>query len=309
MPESKSQHVVDLATDLLDDVELSRLTPEALLLKASRLARLAGSAEEQEWINLELSGYNSSSKVSKKYLARTGRWVDREKGTAYWGPLAEQEAALDASKLSLDSLSTQGIGGEHSLAAVRQITGEVASLTNHISKLGGIRSRVLGLLHTFVSRVYYERLFSQAASTIFERYQESVDKELAHIAGDVLVKLPVVYDRLTEGEDEAISQAMNTLRRTIDAFADAVCPATDEALDVEGKEVSLGRQQHQNRINTYVASKISSSTRKKRLRQALSNIYNRVCAGVHSDVSPSEAQALVLSTYLLLGECISEPGG
>jgi hypothetical protein len=41
---SKSEHIAALARELLDDVELSRLSAEALVLKATRLARGVGRA-------------------------------------------------------------------------------------------------------------------------------------------------------------------------------------------------------------------------------------------------------------------------
>jgi hypothetical protein len=37
---TKSEHIMNLARDLVDDIELGRLPIEKLLLKASRLARL-----------------------------------------------------------------------------------------------------------------------------------------------------------------------------------------------------------------------------------------------------------------------------
>jgi len=42
---SSSKHIVKLAADLIDDIELSRLPSESLLLKCSRLARLVGDEE------------------------------------------------------------------------------------------------------------------------------------------------------------------------------------------------------------------------------------------------------------------------
>jgi hypothetical protein len=39
----------------------------------------------------------------------------------------------------------------------------------------------------------------------------------------------------------------------------------------------------------------------------MASIYDRVCAGVHADVDSGEARALVLHTYLLLGEILSLP--
>ena len=36
----------------------------------------------------------------------------------------------------------------------------------------------------------------------------------------------------------------------------------------------------------------------------LANLFDRVSSGVHNDVSVSEARALFLNTYLLLGEIL-----
>src|SRR5260370_5539110 len=102
--ESRSQHITKLAQELLDDIELGRTHAEQLLLKASRLARWTGSEEIRYWLKLELSGYNSTDPVSLKYMGITGRWVDREKGTGYWGPLSQQEATIEAEKAKLSSL-------------------------------------------------------------------------------------------------------------------------------------------------------------------------------------------------------------
>jgi len=302
---SKSEHTFSLARDLLDDIELSRLGAEALLLKASRLARLAGTDEDQKWLDYELGGYRSGEETSEKFLTLTGRWIDRKERSAYWGPLAQHEAGIEAEKLALKSLSTQGVGGDGVITATRNIASAASAHSNHIATLGGIRSRVLGLLHKFATRIYYERLFSQVASSIFERYQAAVDKQLATIAGEALSKLPTAYDRLAEGDAEAISQAMATCRRVIDVFADSVFPRRDEAFLIGDQPLKVGDSNHLNRVNAYVASKTPSQSRRTRLRQSLSNVYDRVCAGIHDDVTPNEAQSLVLSTYLLLGEISS----
>ncbi len=302
---SKSQLVLELARDLLDDIELSRLGSEALLLKVSRLARLSGSEEDQAWLHLELGGYNLNSATAEKFLSLTGRWIDRDKGVANWGPLAQQEAIIEASKLQLQSLSTHGLGGDGATYAVARISLESSKIASKLSRIGGIRSRVLGLLHKFVVRVYYERLFSSAAESIFERYQHSIDGLLAVSAGQALEKLPAIYDRLAEGDSEAVSQAMNTCRRLIDAFADANYPPADGHAMIGGQKLSTGKEHYQNRINLFIADNTDSASRRKRLRQSLSNIYDRVCAGVHDDITVEEGQALVLATYGLLGEILT----
>ena len=53
----QSLEQLSLAKELLDDVELSRRTPEQLVLKATRLARLVGDDTAQAWLEPERRGY------------------------------------------------------------------------------------------------------------------------------------------------------------------------------------------------------------------------------------------------------------
>lgn len=174
--------------------------------------------------------------------------------------------------------------------------------TKEIHALTGVRSRVLHRLHEFVTTTYYELAFSAAAATIFEAFQGDVDRRLAGIAAEALSRFPAISERLAAGEPEAISHAMTTCRRIIDSLADAVYPARDEPLVVEGKEIVLGPANHLNRLNAFVAEHCESSSRRDRLRKTLRELYSRVSAGVHTDVTPGEARALYLQTYVTLGE-------
>ena len=58
-------HKLDLARELLDDIELSRLAPEQLLLKATRLARLLDAKEVQKWLQFELEGYPGNDPMDR----------------------------------------------------------------------------------------------------------------------------------------------------------------------------------------------------------------------------------------------------
>jgi hypothetical protein len=73
---SQSEHVLDLCRELLDDIELSRLGADKLLLKCSRLARLVGSDEVQKWIGYEMGGYYDTEPLSLLYVTKTLRWFD-----------------------------------------------------------------------------------------------------------------------------------------------------------------------------------------------------------------------------------------
>src|SRR5690606_32340108 len=155
--QSRSEHILELAKELLDDIELSRTSAESLILKASRLARWVGSEEIRYWLKLEMQGYNSSSQVSLRYMGVTGRWVDREKQRGYWGPLAQQEAAIIAEQAKLNAMRIPDTAGDMAFVATKKVTDEMTSSASYISALSGIKSRVLAKLHEFVSEIYYEK--------------------------------------------------------------------------------------------------------------------------------------------------------
>jgi hypothetical protein len=128
---------------------------------------------------------------------------------------------------------------------------------------------------------------------------------IAEKAGGVLTKMPSVVARLKEGDDEAISQALVTCRRILEAFADAIFPPSDGTFELGGNQVKLDASKHQNRINVYIAQHTESSSRRSRLRQNLGNLFDRVSTGVHSGVTAEEAYSLFLNVYLFLGEVLS----
>lgn len=302
--QSRSEHILELARELLDDIELSRTSAESLVLKASRLARWVGSDEIRYWLKLEMGGYNSSNEISRKYMSITGRWTDIEKNLGYWGPLAQQEASIAAEKAKLSALRTPDSSGEWASVAIANVTNAMNQTTGNISRLSAIKSRVLAQLHAFVSEVYYEKEFDSLSESIFERYKSAVDTLIADSCGEVLEKIPSVMSRLSEGDEESISQALVTCRRIIEAFADSIFPPSDQTIEIGGNTLKLDASKHQNRINAYVHQHVQSQSRKQKIRQNLANLFDRVSTGVHKDVTAEEANSLFLNVYLFLGEIL-----
>src|SRR5438552_14370340 len=96
---SKNKAIVTLAQELLHDVELSRLSPESLLLRTMRLARLVDAVEPKKWLFCELAGYPINDPTVDEYMGRMGRGIDTYGGAAYREPLAQIEANITAMKL------------------------------------------------------------------------------------------------------------------------------------------------------------------------------------------------------------------
>ncbi len=321
--ESLATHTVALARDLLDDIELSRLPPEQLLLKASRLARLLGDTRTQKWLRYELDGYLGGEEPMA-IADGFGRVTDRQKQLGYWAPLAGIAALVHSMQVQIQQLQVPSVHFAPSSANPHEhVTGWAGSnvkalnapgegvlvrlqaLTTAVGTLSSIRSRVLAATHSFVTDAYYRLAFEQVARTIFEANESSVANLLRQAAPEAFDKIPAIGDRLLAGDPEAISQALNSCRRMIKAFADALYPPSDASVTVDGQTYEIGADKALNRIHLFLKSRNPSASRTERLIKNLRQIHERASAGSHADVTVDEARNLFLQTFLTLGEILS----
>ena len=114
-----------------------------------------------------MKSYNSSNEISLEYMGITGHWVNKEEDNGYWGPLAKQEAALEAENIKLRSMTTPDTNDDWAFRVMKMHEKQLTSTSNYISRLSGIKSGVLAHLHGFVSEVYYEKEFDSLSESIF----------------------------------------------------------------------------------------------------------------------------------------------
>lgn len=181
-------------------------------------------------------------------------------------------------------------------------TDNVTKWATAIAPMQRIISAIRGQILIFASRTHAELQFFETSRSIFEEYQEDVDQILAAKAGQAFDRFPFVFERLGQPDAEAISHALTSCSRIIDAFADAMFPPRDAPVEVDGQALDCGKDKPRNRLRAYMAGNIASKSRRDRLNKNLAELYSKVSAGVHADVSVDEARALVLNTYLFLGE-------
>lgn len=323
MAESLPLHIVDLASNLIDDIELSRLPAEQLLFKAARLARLIEDPVMTKWLRFELNGY-SGEPDSRALMLQYGRLESAEAQIGYFQPFAGISGAIASMQSQIQQLKVPDIQFSPSSANPNEfVTGyagltaqaitkpaqdvllRLQALTTAMTNMAGIRSRVLSTIHAYASKIYYDRAFAGMAESFFEKHKMTIDELLRANASDVLEKIPAIYDRLATGDQEAVSQAMNSLRRMIKAFADAVYPPGEGVVSFEGQDYEIGSERTLNRIKLFLGKKCTSATRCERLNKNLRMLHERASAGAHTDITSEEAQALFLQTYLTLGEILS----
>ena len=227
MSEDVKIRQIALARVLLDDIAMSRLAPQPLLIKTRRLARLLHAQEIMKWLGWEVTGYSAETELEVTYLEKTGRFIDKRTWTFYSQPLAELDQKISTVEAELRYLKSSnghptappqrsgatiirfpGTIGAGSISAVSpSVIGELA-LTQEIGRLKAIRSRVLSMLHEFVGSTYCTLVFRRLVETIFERHQTWADALLHDGVGDALEEIPVIYQRLSSANREALVHAL-----------------------------------------------------------------------------------------------------
>lgn len=296
MGDDLTSHRIGLARELLDDIEYSRLCPEGLLRKASRLARLVSAPDVGAWLRFELEGYDCNEPLAVQYMDRATRWIDERNHIGWTEPLAEICADIAAREQEAQRLDP--------LSPFAAVLCRLEDLRNSISNLSSIRSRVFSVLHDFVAKTYHELAFSGIAESIFEKHKTEIDILLRDTAGDALQRIPAIYERLAAGDREAVSHALDTCRRVMDGFVDAVYPPGDCTTDDEGIKHPITKGNQVNRIRAYLDNHCSSKSRRERLWKTFQMVRERASAGVHADVTLNEARSLFLQMYLNIGEIL-----
>jgi len=256
-------------------------------------------------------------------MRKFGRFMDEASTMGYWVPLAGISGTIATMQTQIQTLRVPsihfapsssnpqefvgGLGGWAATVMTKPATAvleRLQALTTAVSTLSSIRSRVLAAIHNLAVSKYHSLAFEGLAETIFERHRTGVDRLLASVAPDVLEKLPAIYERLSAGDQEAVSQAMNSVRRMIKSVADQVYPPSDGPVLLDGQKYEVGSDKVLNRLKLFLAERCESKSRKERLHRSIRDIHERASVGSHADITSSEAGALFLAAYLTLGEIL-----
>jgi hypothetical protein len=323
--ESLSVHKARLASELLEDIERTRLRPPELLLKAVRLARLVDATEVEWWLHFELNGYVGNDPIARKYLDLTGRWIDRERRRAYLQGVATIDAQVLVNQIELQriaagpvqSVASKGTsdveetqnggsdGASNPIATRTDAAARSRFLHQTIRDQIAIRTRVLALLHDFVTRTYYRLTFTGVAESVFERYRAAIDVLLGVLPEDPLSIAPL-YERLAAGDRAAANVVIASCRQMIRSFADAVFPAQRAALEEGGARLPVEETNYINRINAHLYARCANVGRRVRLGRSIATLEQRLAAADSrgEEPTPDEAQAILATTYLTLGEIL-----
>ena len=307
---NRQQEALALVEGLMADIELSQTSTAKHVLKAMRLARLMRDDVAQQWLGFEINGVPGTPE-GRVWMTRARRWTDKAENKGYWAPAAELEAVRAGSESAVAALAgSVSLSGDLIALALRERSQLITVHTRTATTMSKVLASIDAQIYRYAGDVYAELQFSELQASLFEDSRTAVDATFATMAGAALEKVDSISERLAANDVEAVSQAMSTCRRLIDAVADHVFPARDDPYDLNGQLLTVKQNAVLNRINAFVHTRGVRGGRADRLRRGLSDGYGRVSTGVHLDVSVHEARYLFLTTYVLLGEVLTlpEPG-
>lgn len=320
------QRALELSEEILEDIELEKIKLSAIALKCLRLARMTDNLDSIEWLQYELGGYTNTDDgkhlITKSYLSAKnhGRKQYSKEGkecvsTELIDCLIEK---VESAKKEISIYSTQGVSvsGEHASMAMSNFTNSVKNSINDLNTIIYDAQRKISILkgeyYKYALNVNIELSFSATSDSIFESYRTLVDSNLAEIITDSEEKLSAIYDRLSEDSKESWSQASDTCRKLFKCVADNLFEKLypnyqNKTVKVKsGVEVSITGDKYLNRL--YVCLDNVNNMVTKHVENTIKwidEVHNRICKGVHEDVTYKEVQEIIIHTYICLGDIIT----
>lgn len=319
------QKALELSEKILEDIELENEKLSSIILKCLRLARLIDDLDSMEWLQYEIEGYKKSTngkiehhvfEIAKNH-GRSYINIDNKQENVFLEIVEELEASIEANYKRINNITTQGasVSGEKSYIAMSNLTNSAKQYGNAIVIMIKENQKKIGILkgeyYKYALSVNLELGFSKTAEDIFQNYREDVDSKLSNIIGDSEEKLSAIYERLSENNKESWSQAADTCRKLFKSVADNLFDRlypnySQKTVKVKsGKDIEITGDKYINRLTVCLDSidKLSN----KHIEDTISwikKLNEKICDGVHNDITYKEMQQIIIHTYICLGDII-----
>lgn len=304
---------LNLAGDLLKSIELSEGSLTAVMLRASRLARMLNEQDFQLAFEYEASGFpNTARGVNSKVweIARlAGRVYEREDEDGVVSERATLEAVeVVEARISSSNAALSVVQATNTLAR-NQIRKSIIDDTKKLA-----RSR--GFVHRFVARKFDELRFSGIADDIFSRIRVVVDESIISSVPNSANKLTSIYENLSSDNPEDWANAVHGCRRVLQDLADVLFPPRDPIVKAIGSKeitIKLGPDNYINRLMAFIEEHSQSERFSAVVGSSLKFIGDRLDAsfqaaqkGSHAEISTRmEADRYFVYTYMLVADILS----
>lgn len=318
MTSTRREAALQLAEELLGDIELSRLSPPDLARKVSRLARLLDDTDAMGWLSFETAGYPQGGLTPSAVEAakRSGRKAEKSEAgkNQYWtGSLDAMQARIDAGLAHLQSavdrpVSLSSANPYQAISAPPGNAQERTRVHNSIVTQRAVIGAVIGALHAYVAEKEVELRFGSAVESAFENVRSVVDARITELVPEAAVMLAAAFENAASGNFEHWSSAAATCRRLLKAVADALRPP---GAPVSGRPMTDDK--YINRLVDWIVAQGGvGGTFKDVVTSDLEDFGKRLDAldgaghkGAHAKVTQYDASRFIAGVYLLLGDLLA----
>jgi hypothetical protein len=314
---------LQVADELLTELETQDISIDKSLLKAKRLARLLADGDTQSWLDLETRGYPPDFRFDQlgscyKYAVAGGR-IDPAQGKYWTQGLPELEAQVKAEEHGLTamgmpaSFSPTVENYTASGATIRVLSAFQGSLQGQkqaYKQAAHLFASMKSALHAYAMETHIALQLGNAAEGVFEAARNEVDVFIRTHVPKAAEQLVAIAARLREDDVESRSAALNSCRRLLVSVADSVFPAQPSPyVDAKGVSRDVGLEQYKNRLLAALEQTLVGKTARSLVTSEIEHLAARLDAvndlsskGVHADVSVEEARLAVIQTYLVVAE-------
>lgn len=309
------------AIDLLNAMEVEKISADIVLMRAKRVARLLGDEDAEQWLDFETTGYPPDIHTSLlgqclRYARKSGRISQDD--TYYTHSFVELESRVQITAEFLKGAAPKAFSGTVENFTVANATERVYNTqlkqfgkyrsvhTKEAALVAGIRAAI----HAYIADALRALEFGDVAESIFDQLRAEVDDFVLYRAPRAAEKLNAIAGRMAEGGPEEYAEALTSCRRLLLSLADDLFPAqTTDYVGSDGKARKVGVDQYKNRLAAFIDVRVKSEGTRTLLDAELEHLcarlnagYDKTNKGVHADVTLEEARLTIIQAYVFIAE-------
>lgn len=320
---TEMEEALEIARKTRTELTSGKMSLENGICSLYAVAQLLGREEDTNWAWSELMGYGGNYPT---YRARVGRMFVCEHGQI--PSLVTGEVSVTPCELSvtqIEKILDPKFPKTTHILQDDDIDSMTSSQKNDVSSfplvgwrfhnrellrvLNGAKIELLNRTNAIIEEITYGKI----PEGIFKQFQDRVNARLAGSNPAAVIRLNAAYEDLARsGDPEKASHVALSCRRLIQAVADELFPARkDEYATSGGRTMEVGEKQFLNRLEAY-ADSLGSDNRRylirkiKLLKDVCGKMPKSINEGVHANITNTDAEMLVIYSYLILGELVLE---
>lgn len=277
---NKSIEALNLSSEILKNIELSKISLEKVCLKCSRLARLCGDSDYEKAFRIEILGYGNFSNGIPPNILKIGKLANRvdNKGQIYFKKsISEIETMKKLEDKKFEKPST---------LAVTEI------LSQNIININKMLSNRMDFIYSYVSKKFHELSFEKEVYFVLSNLADFIKNNISNIIPEGGKKITSIIENLRSNNSQDWKNVLVTCRNLLKETAETLKPEDSS-------------KRYYDILKSIVKNSSLSDKDKLLLEQDITALIDPLNEGAHDkDVYRQTAEELFIRTCLILSKII-----